>query len=148
MTTDKGPVVSHGRGGQGNIRADSTEYVDASVVRQGEVGDQGDGAYSAGRGGAGNIGSPHIRPTCPSKAHDVDVIPDIAAREPPTTSDGHGDFHVGRGGQGNIHLDESHQHRKHQQKEKDGPQQSRSRTGSPIPEGLADKLKNKILGKK
>jgi hypothetical protein len=42
------PIVSHGRGGQGNIGADSTQYVDAGIVREGPYGDQGDGAYSAG----------------------------------------------------------------------------------------------------
>jgi hypothetical protein len=34
--------------GQGNIGADPTPYVDGEIVRSGPVGDQGDGAYSAG----------------------------------------------------------------------------------------------------
>lgn len=34
--------------GQGNISADPTPYVDGEIVRSGPVGDQGDGAYSAG----------------------------------------------------------------------------------------------------
>lgn len=43
--------VSHGRGGAGNIEPDETKYVDGEVVRSGEVGSHGDGAFSAGRGG-------------------------------------------------------------------------------------------------
>lgn len=43
--------VSHGRGGAGNIAKDDTQYVDGSIVRTGDVGSHGDGAYSAGRGG-------------------------------------------------------------------------------------------------
>ncbi|OKL57621.1 hypothetical protein UA08_07309 [Talaromyces atroroseus] len=137
----KEPIVSHGRGGQGNIGADSTKYVDGEIVRSGPTGDQGDGAYSAGyvcmqRGGAGNIGSPHIRPSTPGTAHDSEVIPDIAIRNSVD-----GDYHTGvctpsqRGGQGNVHLDESH---KHEGKDK--------KTGTPT--GLADKLKQKMLGRK
>lgn len=33
------------------MRNDDMEYVDASIVRAGEEGSHGDGAYSAGRGG-------------------------------------------------------------------------------------------------
>lgn len=47
--------------GQGNIGADPTPYVDGEIVRAGVVGDQGDGAYSAG--------------VCPS--------PSLAAPSPP-----------------------------------------------------------------
>ena len=74
-TSASAPIVSHGRGGmppppplsplpfnkgyltdaiqlvwtgQGNIGADPTPYVDGEIVRSGPVGDQGDGAYSAG----------------------------------------------------------------------------------------------------
>ncbi|CRG88251.1 hypothetical protein PISL3812_05279 [Talaromyces islandicus] len=154
MTEAKDPIVSHGRGGQGNIGADSTKYVDAEIVRTGPTGDQGDGAYSAGRGGAGNIGSPHVRPSTPGKVHDAEVVPDMALR-----SSLDGDYHTGvpllsfspslcflgcladhvlavvkRGGQGNVHLDESHKHKK--------------TPSSSVPQGLADKLKYKILGKK
>ncbi|OJJ48599.1 hypothetical protein ASPZODRAFT_1631647 [Penicilliopsis zonata CBS 506.65] len=124
------PVVSHGRGGHGNIGADATQYVDGEIVREGQYGDQGDGAYSAGRGGAGNIGSPHVRPS--SRApHDSEIIPELAIRD---SMDG--DYHTGRGGQGNVHLDE--EHRKDKEKRKSGA----------VHEGLADKLKNKLLGRK
>jgi hypothetical protein len=75
-------------------------YVDGEIVREGPYGDQGDGAYSAGvstfspikpkpptnapnstqRGGAGNIGSPMVRPV--SRApHDADMIPELAVRD-------------------------------------------------------------------
>lgn len=57
------PIVSHGRGGQGNIGADPTQYVDAGIVREGPYGDQGDGAYSAGV-------SPHPVPRQPSRLQD------------------------------------------------------------------------------
>jgi hypothetical protein len=114
--------VSHGRGGQGNIAPDSTQYVDGEIVRQGVEG-EGDGAYSAGRGGAGNIGSPHLKPT--GKPHDADVVPELAIRK---SQDG--DYHIGRGGQGNV---------EHAGKDKPAEEKSGS---------LADKLKSKILGKK
>ncbi|CBF83630.1 DUF3602 domain-containing protein [Aspergillus nidulans FGSC A4] len=127
------PIVSHGRGGQGNIGPDSNEYVDGGIVREGPVGDQGDGAYSAGRGGAGNIGSPHVKPA--KQPHDVEFIPEISVRQ---SMDG--DYHTGRGGQGNVHLDPQHQKAKEEKKEE--------KKASLAHEGLADKLKHKILGKK
>ncbi|KAL4818138.1 hypothetical protein BDW67DRAFT_158637 [Aspergillus spinulosporus] len=127
------PIVSHGRGGQGNIGPDSNEYVDGGIVREGPVGDQGDGAYSAGRGGAGNIGSPHVKPA--KQPHDVEFIPEISVRQ---SMDG--DYHTGRGGQGNVHLEHQHQKAKEEKKEE--------KKTSLAHEGLADKLKHKILGKK
>ena len=61
------PLVSHGRGGEdltpvrsafspctdgspgaANISKDSTLYTDGDIVREGPIGDQGNGAYSAG----------------------------------------------------------------------------------------------------
>lgn len=53
--------VSHGRGGAGNIAVDDTQYVDGSIVRTGDVGSHGDGAYSAGRGGMFPTPSPSHR---------------------------------------------------------------------------------------
>ncbi|KAJ5115981.1 hypothetical protein N7456_000329 [Penicillium angulare] len=121
---DEAPVVSHGRGGQGNIGQDPTQYIDGEIVREGAYGDQGDGAYSAGRGGAGNIGSPMVRPT--SKVpHDAEMIPELAVRD--STDE---NYHVGRGGQGNVHLDAATKEKK------------------VAHEGLADRLKNKLFGKK
>ncbi|EEQ32162.1 conserved hypothetical protein [Microsporum canis CBS 113480] len=77
-------VVSHGRGGQGNIAADSTKCVlkDFTAPER--------------RGGIGNIGSPNIPPSR-GRPHDVDVIPPSAVRQSSGT-----DYHVGRGGQGNV----------------------------------------------
>ena len=40
--------ISHGRGGAGNITPDETPYADGGIVREGPLGDQGDGSYSAG----------------------------------------------------------------------------------------------------
>ncbi|KAN0073943.1 hypothetical protein V8E54_007880, partial [Elaphomyces granulatus] len=134
------------------VAADNGDrYVDGEIVRQGPVGDQGDGAYSAGRGGAGNIGSPHLLPTTLGKAHDLEVVPDTAIRK---SADG--DYHTGvssnpatnfpihqsiqRGGLGNVHLDEA-------TKEKEEEEKTEKRKSSPH-EGLADKLKNKFFGKK
>ncbi|KAJ5197905.1 uncharacterized protein N7498_007022 [Penicillium cinerascens] len=126
MSDKEQPMVSHGRGGQGNIGHDQTEYVDGEIVREGVYGDQGDGAYSAGRGGVGNIGSPRVRPT--SKVpHDSEMIPELAVRN---SSDEN--FHIGRGGQGNVHLDEA----------------TKEKKKTMAHEGLADKLKNKLLGRK
>ncbi|MCJ1242941.1 hypothetical protein MMC30_000137 [Trapelia coarctata] len=112
------PVVSHGRGGAANIRPDDTPYADGGIIREGIVGDQGDGAYSTGRGGAANIGSPGLKPT-KGAPHDSDVVPETAIRR-----ESHQNYHVGRGGEGNVH------------KEKEGEK-----------EGTIDKLKHKILGK-
>lgn len=44
------PITSHGRGGAGNIAADETPYTDGEIVREGPLGDQGDGPYSTGVG--------------------------------------------------------------------------------------------------
>ncbi|WEW59942.1 hypothetical protein PRK78_005424 [Emydomyces testavorans] len=145
------PVVSHGRGGQGNIHADDTLYVDGAITRQGPEGDQGDGAYSAGRGGAGNIGSPHVKPNSKTP-HDKDVIPPLAIR--PSME---GDYHVGRGGHGNV----SHEtDRKTSEFEEGGrgrgPEEVKQEGGSGRVGnghddddeyvGLADKLKYKLFG--
>ncbi|KAL2008869.1 hypothetical protein VTN00DRAFT_7063 [Thermoascus crustaceus] len=138
MGENEAPVVSHGRGGQGNIGADPTPYVDGEIVREGPVGDQGDGAYSAGRGGVGNIGSPHIPPA--KTAHDTDVIPEIAIRKSTDT-----DYHTGRGGQGNVHIEDEHKKAKEKEKEK---KEKKEKRRSIAHEGLADFLKNKILGRK
>jgi len=116
--------VSHGRGGAGNIGADSTPYADGEIVREGYAGDHGDGAYSAGRGGAGNVGSPRITPTA---RKDTEAIPETALRHSIES-----DHHVGRGGAGN----EEH-------KGTAAPQE-----GSTLHVGLADKLKNKLFKKK
>ncbi|KAF9892903.1 hypothetical protein FE257_000495 [Aspergillus nanangensis] len=125
-------VVSHGRGGQGNIGADTTQYVDGGIVREGAYGDQGDGAYSAGRGGVGNIGSPRVRPSS-ATPHDAEIIPELAIRKSVD-----GDYHTGRGGQGNVHLDEQHK------KEKEEKKKNRK---SLAHEGLADRLKNMLFKK-
>lgn len=99
----------------------SPSYGDGEIVREGVVGDHGDGAYSAGRGGAANIGSPGLKAT---QRKDEVIVPEIATR-PSTEGE---NFHVGRGGQGNVHEAEPVV-QKH-------------------PEGLADKLKNKLFKKK
>ncbi|KAK2810529.1 hypothetical protein FQN49_008529 [Arthroderma sp. PD_2] len=131
-------IVSHGRGGQGNIAADSTKYVDAEIVREGVEGDQGDGAYSAGRGGVGNIGSPNIPPSR-GQPHDADVIPPTAIRTPPAT-----DYHVGRGGQGNVHTEAS----KADKGEAEQPKEQEAGDKKPVTEGFADKLKQMVFGRK
>ncbi|CZR50825.1 uncharacterized protein PAC_00699 [Phialocephala subalpina] len=112
--------VSHGRGGAGNIGEDATPYGDGEIVREGVVGDHGDGAFSTGRGGAANIGSPGIKAT---QRKDEVAIPEVALRQ----STDNENYHVGRGGEGNVHIGEP---------------------TSKHPEGLADKLKNKLFKKK
>ncbi|KAJ6178473.1 hypothetical protein N7519_008934 [Penicillium mononematosum] len=161
-TESEAPMVSHGRGGQGNIGHDATEYVDGEIVREGPYGDQGDGAYSAGvststtptkpkpksphnckpdatptdasvqRGGAGNIGSPMVRPSS-RVPHDTDMIPELAVRDSTDET-----YHTGRGGQGNVHLDEAALKEKEEKEKKK----------KVAHEGLADKLKYKLLGRK
>ncbi|KAM5430626.1 hypothetical protein McanCB56680_006037 [Microsporum canis] len=132
-------VVSHGRGGQGNIAADSTKYVDAEIVREGIEGDQGDGAYSAGRGGIGNIGSPNIPPSR-GRPHDVDVIPPSAVRQSSGT-----DYHVGRGGQGNVCSEPSKVDKVEKNK---GPEVETDEKPQAAPEGFAERLKQMIFGRK
>ncbi|KAL4810176.1 hypothetical protein BDV18DRAFT_130444 [Aspergillus unguis] len=140
------PIVSHGRGGQGNIGPDSNEYIDGGIVREGPIGDQGDGAYSAGRGGAGNIGSPHVKPGAGQAPHDAEFIPEVSVRQSVD-----GDYHTGRGGQGNVHLDPDHARAKEEKKEEKAKvkeEKEKEKATGVAHEGLADKLKNKLFGKK
>ncbi|CAJ2500902.1 Uu.00g037550.m01.CDS01 [Anthostomella pinea] len=125
--------VSHGRGGAGNITPDNTQYVDGEILRQGTPGSHGDGAFSTGRGGAANIADAD-KPPAPMRA-DEEVIPQEATR--PSAE---GDFHTGRGGAANVHLGPEHQ--KHS-KVTDAAQPSATTHGK---QGLADKLKNKMMG--
>lgn len=67
--------------------------MDGEIVREGPVGNQGDGPYSAGRGGAGNIDRDGVN-TPP--VGDTEVVPETAMREPK-----HENYHYGRGGAGN-----------------------------------------------
>lgn len=96
-------------------------YVDGEIVRKGAAGDHGDGAFSVGRGGVANIGSPHVKAT--ERKDDIE-IPDVAMR--PSRDDQ--DYHTGRGGEGNVHKV--------------------AKPGVDHPQGLADKLKYKIFKKK
>ncbi|KND90273.1 hypothetical protein TOPH_05087 [Tolypocladium ophioglossoides CBS 100239] len=120
--------VAHGRGGAGNINVDDTPYVDGEVVRTGAEGSHGDGAYSAGRGGAGNIADIG---TAASQRKDQDAIPEVAVR----SSQDAQDYHTGRGGAGNEHTAVD--------LEKKAADEARL-AGAPI--GLADKLKEKLFG--
>jgi len=111
-------TVSHGRGGQGNIGPDSTEYTDGGIYHAGDPTASG-AAYSAGRGGAGNMGSPHQEAV--ATGNDDDIIPD-AARLDTHPDEPH---HTGRGGEGNFVAPDSK---------------------TKVHEGLAEKLKRKIFG--
>lgn len=83
--------------GAANIRPDDTVYADGEIVREGKEGDQGDGKFSAGRGGAGNIsGKPLDHPS--GHPHDEEIVPDTATRLAKEES-----YHYGRGGGGNVH---------------------------------------------
>jgi len=96
------PIVSTGRGGQGNIGRDPHKYVDGSVHREGVVGQSAEGDYSAGRGGAGGIvHSPKVGPT--GRRGSQDIIPDINA-----VPKAHENVHTGRGGSGNVIKDTTH----------------------------------------
>ncbi|KAK1834851.1 hypothetical protein QBC39DRAFT_389199 [Podospora conica] len=121
-----GPEVSHGRGGAGNINPDDTKYVDGEVVRVGVAGSHGDGAFSTGRGGAANIGDPGTKSTVRA---DKDVVPEAAVRP----SSENTDYHVGRGGAGNAHI---------------VADKEKKASGADGPISLADKLKNKLFGRK
>jgi len=112
-------AVSHGRGGTGNISKDDTPYGDGEIVRQGIEG-EGGAAFSTGRGGAANIGSPGLKAV---QRTDDEIIPDSAIRQ---SLEGQ-NVHVGRGGAGNVLPtdDKVQMHR-----------------------GLADKLKDKLFRRK
>ncbi|ROT35461.1 hypothetical protein SODALDRAFT_320785 [Sodiomyces alkalinus F11] len=128
------PEVSHGRGGAGNIHPDDTPYADGSVVRAGPEGSHGDGAYSVGRGGAGNIGDAGVKSAATGRA-DKDIVPPTAYR---ASTDG-AEHHTGRGGAGNeVKPTESA-----------NPSPDAAPAGGDIHHiGLADKLKFKLFGKK
>ena len=100
-------------------------------MRVGTPGSHGDGAFSSGRGGVGNIGSP--REAHSGKRADQEHIPPFALRP-----EEDGNHHVGRGGQGNV-------------VKKDEPGKKftdgREARGSGS-HGLAGKLKEKLFGKK
>jgi hypothetical protein len=134
--------VSHGRGGKlslsiychhlialpgaANIGPDTNTYVDGEITREGPIGNQGDGSYSAGRGGAGNIDheagfSKHGAP------HDSDAVPETATRIAKEES-----HHVGRGGAGN----EQHVHH------------STKKDGEGKKEGFVEKIKGMFSSKK
>lgn len=125
------PEISHGRGGAGNINPDNTKYVDGEIVRQGEVGSHGDGAFSTGRGGDGNIGDAG---SASGPRTDTDVVPDEATRQAENE-----DYHVGRGGAANAHVSEEHQKKKVMPDTPMGPD-----TKPQV--SVADKLKGKIMG--
>ncbi|KAH8645466.1 hypothetical protein BX600DRAFT_519479 [Xylariales sp. PMI_506] len=125
MTT---PEVSHGRGGAGNISVDDTKYVDGEIVRVGDAGSHGDGAFSTGRGGEGNIGDAGKLPTVRA---DKDLIPEEAQRAAEDA-----DVHTGRGGAGNVQL--APEHKKQKEIEAD--------LAAHVHGSVADKLKAKVIG--
>ena len=107
--------------GAGNIGYDATEYHDGSITREGIQG-QGEGDFSTGRGGAGNMAkSPLMRPTDGSPRTSSDYIPEDVLRKPQEN------FHTGRGGEGNVH------------KEKYG-----GHSHSPDRKGAMDKIKHAL----
>ncbi len=97
---DNSSISSHGSGAA-NIGPDSQVYADGEIVREGPAGNQGDGPYSAGRGGTGNID--HEGSKVHTAPADSDVVPETATRIAKEES-----HHVGRGGAGN----EAHIHDK------------------------------------
>ena len=125
------PEISHGRGGAGNITPDNTKYVDGEVVRVGVAGSHGDGAFSTGRGGAANIGDAGSKSTTRA---DKDMVPEAAVRP----SSENTDYHTGRGGAGNAHV----------VAEKKKEAAAAESSSAPTFISLADKLKNKLFGRK
>lgn len=74
--------------------------------------------------GAGNIGDAGVKT---AQRTDADMVPDLAKHSEERT-----DHHTGRGGAGN--------------EERASPMSGHNKSTSPV--GLADKLKNKLFGKK
>ncbi|QIW96402.1 hypothetical protein AMS68_001920 [Peltaster fructicola] len=128
--TDK--IHSTGRGGAGNIGADTNTYVDGDIVREGTP--QEGGEYRGGRGGAGNTAhSTAPKPVSSSGTPlptSEDVIPEPAFR----SAEGYDNFHTGRGGQGNVHRAEFGGHSNAQLKHE----------GEHKPEGILEKAKHAI----
>ena len=90
--------------GAANIRPDDTPYADGEIVREGPVGDQGDGKYSSGRGGTANIVGKAVDHEG-GQPHDEDIVPETATRVAREES-----HHFGRGGAGNTeHVHETKQ---------------------------------------
>ena len=79
--------------GAANFARDETPYTDGEITREGPVGTQGDGPYSAGRGGVGNIDKDGV---AQPKVGDEDIVPETAIRESKNEP-----MHFGRGGAGN-----------------------------------------------
>ncbi|CCF39135.1 hypothetical protein CH063_10049 [Colletotrichum higginsianum] len=118
------------------MAADDTKYVDGEVVRAGPEGSHGTGAFSSGRGGAGNIADAK---TQPAPRADKDLVPEEAYR--PSTEGQ--DYHVGRGGAGNaVETDKPAAH-KDIDHEKKAAAQARAEGNTGV--SVADKLKAKIL---
>ncbi|RSL43131.1 hypothetical protein CEP54_015211 [Fusarium duplospermum] len=126
--------VSHGRGGAGNFQVDDTQYIDGEVVRTGVEGSHGDGAFSSGRGGAGNISDVGTKPT---ERRDKDIVPDAAIRP---SMDGR-DYHTGRGGAGNAQTAAAAERKSEEKLVTEKP-------AIVAPVGLADKLKAMLFGGK
>ncbi|KAI9851770.1 MAG: hypothetical protein M1838_002847 [Thelocarpon superellum] len=76
-------LVSHGRGGAGNLSEDTASYTDGEI-----------------RGGQGNIAAPGVKPAEPSPTEDV------APEEVLRPSSELENYHFGLGGEGNIHQAE------------------------------------------
>ncbi|KAI2018646.1 hypothetical protein LOZ48_006759, partial [Ophidiomyces ophidiicola] len=96
------------------------------------------------RGGIGNIGSPGVKPNS-STPHDKDIISPLAVRP-----DMEGDYHVGRGGHGNVSHEADRKAEDAKNSESKRPKETTVYDGSNKDgdEGLADRLKNKIFGRK
>lgn len=114
--------------GAANIRPDDTPYADGEITREGPVGDQGDGPYSAGRGGAGNIAKDAATS---DQIGDEDIVPETATRQAK-----HENYHFGRGGAGNEYHNKSKEDEKEEKVEQYGFQKK-------VPhESLKDKVKD------
>ncbi|RPA88279.1 hypothetical protein BJ508DRAFT_410136 [Ascobolus immersus RN42] len=139
MSEQKKPAISHGRGGQGNIGHDDTQYVDGEIHRQEDPSQTGH-AYSTGRGGGGNIGTPKagVSPALRPQKTAEDAIPDVA-RVPIHEGEY---YHSGRGGQGNAFIpgEEAKRAKDEVKAEKAG----KPVDAQDVPKGLADKIKNRL----
>ncbi len=79
------PIASTGRGGAGNIGPDDKIYTDGEIVREGPVGDQGDGAYSAGvRSSNRDL---QIKPSSPHKHVEKSLAPSRRCCARPTLNE-------------------------------------------------------------
>ncbi|KAI9674458.1 MAG: hypothetical protein M1817_001796 [Caeruleum heppii] len=141
MKRYSGEVISHGRGGAGNINGSATAGTSAQDLTTPTIKSD---VYTTGRGGSGNM------------AHSDPSNPDIARQsqdvQPQPVRDSSSDFHVGRGGAANVGKPVSQEALSGKLSEarwqSEAKSQSSGESAGRDPRGWADKGKELLFGRK